>query len=388
MKKIVIASDSFKGSLSSSCVAEAAAAGISKVYPECQIIKLATGDGGEGTCKAIASSLPCEWIQIQVCDPIGRRCKAEYAICRTGNDLVAVIEMAQASGLILLDDKERDPMLTSTYGTGEMISDASRRGCRKFIIGLGGSATNDGGTGMLEALGFRFMDKDGNTVVKCCGKKLAEIAEIDTSDVPDEILSSLFTVACDVDTPFYGTEGATRIFAPQKGASAENVEIVELGMRSFAAIIRKQYGIDLCRVKGSGAAGGTGGALYAFMNAQLCKGADLVLDAARFDEIIEDADLVITGEGKIDSQTFYGKLPSVVLRRASAKGIPVIAIGGIVDLESDEILKSGFLSVLPIQPLPIAPEETAAAMQPEATAYNITRTLISVLSQFCISSQN
>lgn len=385
MKKIVIASDSFKGSLSSAGVAEAAEAGIREVYPKCRIIRLAVGDGGEGTCKAIASALPCEWIQIQVSNPLGERCVSEYAICRTGNDMMAVMEMAQASGLILIDDDERDPMLASTYGTGEMIRDAVERGCRKFIIGLGGSATNDGGAGMLEALGFRFKDKDGNTIVKCCGKKLTEIAEVDTSGVPKEILSSSFTVACDVDTPFYGKEGATRIFAPQKGASPASVEILELGMQSFAGVIRRQSGIDLSQVKGSGAAGGTGGALYAFLGASLCKGADLVLDAIGFDKIIDDADLVITGEGRIDSQTFCGKLPSAVLRRASEKGIPVIAIGGIVDLEPDEIRESGFLSVLPIQPHPVTPAETVAAMTPEATSSNITRTIISALSQLCDS---
>lgn len=385
MKKIVIASDSFKGSLSSVGVAEASEAGISEVYPECRIIKLAAGDGGEGTCKAIASALPCECIQIQVSDPLGRKCEAEYAVCRTGKDLMAVMEMAQASGLTLIDDEERDPMHTSTYGTGEMIRDAAGRGCRKFIIGLGGSATNDGGTGMLEALGVRFIDKDGNKIVKCCGKKLAEISEVDTSGVPVEILSSSFTVACDVDAQFYGEGGATRIFAPQKGASPASVEILELGMQSFAGVIRRQYGIDLSQVKGSGAAGGTGGALHAFMGASLCKGADLVLDAVGFDKLIEDADLIITGEGRIDNQTFCGKLPSVVLRRASAKGVPVIAIGGIVDLDPDEIQKSGFLSVVPIQPRPVTRKETAVAMQPENTASNITHTIISILTKFCNS---
>ena len=380
MNKIVIASDSFKGSLSSAEVAEAVAEGILKVHPGCTIIKLAIGDGGEGTCEAIAGTLPCEWIKMQANDPLGRRTNVKYAICRRSDGPVAIMEMAQASGLTLLKTGELAPMQASTYGTGEMIRDAAARGCRRFIIGLGGSATNDGGTGMLEALGFRFFDKDGGAVTGCCGSKLAEIAEVDASSVPEEITDSTFTIACDVETPFYGKDGATEVFSRQKGATEITEGILERGMQSFAEVIKRERGIDLAAVKGSGAAGGTGGALYAFLGAELCKGAELVLDAAGFDEALEDADLVITGEGRIDKQTFVGKLPSSVLKRAAVKGVPVIAIAGLVDLDKDETADCGFQSIVPIQPHPSTPEELQAAMRPSRTSSNISRTISTLLS--------
>lgn len=380
MNKIVIASDSFKGSLSSAEVAEAVAAGILKVHPGCTIIKLAIGDGGEGTCEAIAGTLPCEWIKMQANDPLGRKTDVKYAICRESSHLAAIIEMAQASGLTLLRSDELDPTKASTYGTGEMIRDAASRGCRRFIIGLGGSATNDGGTGMLEALGFRFFDKHGNTIVGCCGGKLSEIAGVDDSEVPEEIVESSFTVACDVETPFCGKEGATEVFARQKGATEDTIQTLEAGMQSFAEIIKERRGINLAEVKGSGAAGGTGGALYAFLGAELCKGADIVLDAAGFDEAIADADLVITGEGRIDRQTFAGKLPSSVLKRAAGKGVPAIAIAGLVEIDQDEAAESGFQAIVPIQPRPASAEELHSAMSSSTTSANISRTISSLLS--------
>ena len=337
------------------------------------------GDGGEGTCEAIAQTRACEWVQIQVNDPLWRSCSARYALYQDADGLTAIIELAQASGLTLLSRDELDPLKTTTYGTGEMIMDAFARGCRRFIIGLGGSATNDGGTGMLEALGFRFSDNEGRPVERCCGGKLSEIASIDSSKVSAELLSSSFTVACDVGIAFYGENGATRVFVPQKGASDSEIEILEEGMQSFASVISREYGIDLGKIEGSGAAGGAGGALYTFLKGQLRKGADIVLDAARFEEVIEDADLVITGEGRIDSQTFCGKLPSRVLHRAAAKGIPVLAIAGMADLCVNEIHDSGFIDIIPIQPRPSGPEELAAAMDPATTARNIRRTISSFL---------
>jgi glycerate kinase len=382
MKKIVIASDSFKGSLSSAEVAEAASEGIRRIYPSCDIICLTMGDGGEGTCEAIAGSMLCRWISTTVKDPIGRDHTAKYALCSDEEGLTAVIEMAEASGITLLTRDELNPLLASTFGTGEMIMDAFRRGCRRFIIGLGGSATNDGGTGMLEALGFRFLDNAGREIIECRGDRLSDIASIDASCVPEALLSSSFTAACDVETPFYGEHGATKVFAPQKGASDSEIEFLEKGMRSFASIVSNKYGIDLGEIEGSGAAGGTGGALFAFLNGRLRKGADMVLDTVRFDEIIENADLVITGEGRIDRQTFSGKLPARVLHRATRMGVPVIAIGGIVELSEEEISVSGFKGILPIQPRPSNPEELAIAMNSTTTARNISKTISSALTVF------
>ena len=374
MKKIVIASDSFKGSLSSAEVAEAAAAGVHDIFPDCEVVCLPMGDGGEGTCEAIAETLTCKWTYVQTIDPLGRPIKAKYAITRTEQP-TAIIELAQASGLTLLRENERDPLKTSTYGTGILIADAIEKGCRKFIIGLGGSATNDGGTGLLEALGFRFLDDSGTHMTGCCGEKLSAITDIDTSHVPQAILTSSFTAACDVDTPFTGADGATRTFAPQKGADSASIDILELGMASFSRMISRKYGIDLEDIKGTGAAGGTGGAILTFLGGSLCKGSDLVLDAAGFDEKITGADMIITGEGKIDSQSFCGKLPSAVLKRASSKGIPVVAIGGIVDLSESQIRESGFHRVLPIQPRPIDQVSLTSAMNPDNTFRNIRQTI-------------
>ena len=383
MKKIVIASDSFKGSLSSADVSKAAAEGIYDVYPLCEAVCLPMGDGGEGTCEALAEVLSCEWIEAETIDPLGRPVTARYAIA-DNTVPTAIIELAQASGLTLLKNDERNPLRTSTFGTGILILDAIRRGCRRFIIGLGGSATNDGGTGMLEALGFRFLDHKGEPITGCCGAKLKQISTIDSFSVDEEVLSCTFTIICDVDTPFCGNDGATRIFAPQKGADASSIEILEEGMTSLAEVIRTQYGIDLKAVAGSGAAGGAAGGLYSSINASIRKGSDFILEAVGFEEMIKDADLIITGEGKIDRQTFYGKLPSTVLNRASGKGIPVIAIGGIVDLSETEIKDSGFLSIVPIQAPPADFEALTKAMDPSATAANI-RHCISTFLQNGIS---
>ena len=379
MTKIVVASDSFKGSLSSAETAQAISAGIKDVYPDCSVRSLILGDGGEGTAESIALILGGRWITVEANDPVGRRIKARYAICK--ESMTAIIDLAEASGLTLIENKFRNPLHTSTYGTGEMIMDAVRKGCRHFIIGLGGSATNDGGTGMLEALGFRFLDAEGKTIERCCGNNLCDIVSIDTSDVPDELLASSFTAACDVGTVFCGEEGATRVFAPQKGAGENEIELLEKGMVSLCEVIRRQTGKDLSVTEGSGAAGGAGGALYAFLGARLSSGADLVLDCSGFEDAIKDADLVITGEGKIDSQTFRGKLPAAILKRATAENVPVVAIGGMVDLDEKDISFSGFLDILPIQPVPEGPEELARAMDPVVATANIRRTIREFLAK-------
>ena len=217
--KIVIASDSFKGSMTSVDVAQAAAKGIYEVYPDCQVVAVNVADGGEGTVEAIVDSLGGEIVVARVADPLGREIDARYGIAGD----TAIIEMAAASGLPLLKQEERNPWLTSTYGTGEMIMDAIARGCRQFLVGIGGSATNDAGTGMLQAMGFRFYDANGEMIDHCAGGRMQDIARIDDSQVPESVRQSVFTVACDVDTPFCGPDGAAPVFAPQKGADAEMV---------------------------------------------------------------------------------------------------------------------------------------------------------------------
>ncbi|MBE6217265.1 MAG: glycerate kinase [Bacteroidales bacterium] len=377
-RKIVIASDSFKGSLSSHQVSEAAEKGIRTVLPDCEVISINIADGGEGTAEAIAeaTSHTTHCINALVHDPLGRHIEAEYQMTSDGT---ALMEMAAASGLTLLSPAERDPLLTSSFGTGEMILDAIDRGCRNFIIGIGGSSTNDGGTGMLEALGFRFLDTTGNQIKGLCGRTLESIDDIDVSEVPTAVLESSFTIACDVETPFCGKEGATYVFAPQKGADAKGMEILESGMRSLNEVIRKKTGTDLSKTKGAGAAGGLGGAFKACLNASLTKGIDLILDMAGFDEMAKDADLIITGEGRIDHQTCKGKTISGIVSRAKKAGIPVIAIAGIVDLDENEMAESGLAGALPIGPRPENESDLEYAMRPEVASSRIKSTVAKAL---------
>ena len=377
MKRIVIASDSFKGSLSSQEVARAAAAGIGKVWPDCETVCMNIADGGEGTARTLTEALGGRMVRSGASDPLGRRISAEYGIVEADGRKTAVIEMSQASGLTLLTPDERNPLQTSTYGTGEMITDAIGRGCRRFMVGIGGSATNDGGCGMLEALGFRFMDKDGRIITGLCGGRLGDIASIDCSGVMEEVLESEFTVACDVDTVFSGPAGAAAVFGPQKGATPEAVAELEDGMQNLERIIRQNHGIDLSKVPGSGAAGGLGGAFKAFLGATLKRGIDMVLDAAGFDEAIKGADLIITGEGKIDDQTSQGKVISGIVKRAERQNIPVIAIAGIVDIENAEAC--GLTAVFPICERPQSKSDLEHAMRAEVASGNISETVAKAL---------
>lgn len=360
MRKTVVASDSFKGCLSSAQVADAVEKGMHELYPDCEVVKLAVADGGEGTMEALTATLGGSIVEVQVQDPLGRLIPAEYAIV---DGTTAVIEMSRASGLTLLKEEERNPMLTSTYGTGQMVADALAKGCRTFIICLGGSATNDAGTGMLEALGYRFLDGEGNRL-KGRGESLGRIKHIDASNVVAGLKDSCFIVACDVDSPFCGPKGAAYVYGPQKGATPEMVRELDEGMLAFSRLIYKETGTDVMTIEGAGAAGGLGGALKAFLDADLKKGADMVLDAIGFDQTIEDADLVITGEGKIDGQTLNGKLPSAVARRVSARNIPVIAICGRTEVESLPC----FASICPVTPQEMPLEQ---AMQPDIAMENI-----------------
>ena len=360
MKKIVVASDSFKGSLTSSQVADAVEQGVHEEFPDCEVIKLAVADGGEGTMDALLATLGGQVIETGVQDPLGRPINARYAII---NSTTAVIEMSRASGLPLLKPDERNPLKTSTYGTGQLVADAISKGCRKIIMGIGGSATNDAGTGMLEALGYRFMDAEGN-VLKGRGESLGKIRHIDSSNAVEGLKDSIFIVACDVDSPFCGLQGAAHVYAPQKGATPEMVMELDEGMLAFSRLIYNETGTDIMNIKGAGAAGGLGGALKAFLDADLKKGADMVLDAIGFDQMIEDADLVITGEGKIDGQTLTGKLPYAVARRASGRNIPVMAICGCTEVDSLPC----FVSICPVTPQEMPLEQ---AMQPDIAMENI-----------------
>ena len=368
MKKIVIASDSFKGSVTSIEVANSAEKAINTVFPDCEVIKIPVADGGEGTTEALVYAMEGRMVTCKVHDPLMNIIEAGYGIL--GDGRTAVIEMASASGLPLVPKENRNPLFTTTYGTGELIKDALEKGCRQFLIGIGGSATNDAGTGMLQALGFRFFDNEDDELGQG-GEIMGRICSIDDSQALPLIKESTFTIACDVNNPFSGENGAAFIYARQKGADDEMIRILDKYMQKFAELINKNKGIDLNKIPGAGAAGGLGGGCIAFLPAQLKPGIEMVLDALHFEERIKGADLIITGEGKLDKQTGMGKAPSGVLLAAQKQNIPVIAIGGSVE-ETEELNDKGFLSVLSIQPGVVT---LAQAMEKESAMNNITRTL-------------
>lgn len=340
--KIVVASDSMKGSLTSAQVARAVAQGIKSVIPVAQVVEVPIADGGEGTTEAIVGAMNGTMVDVSVHGPLGSIVTAHYGIAGD----TAIIEMAQAAGLELVPQPLRNPMLTSTYGVGEMMIDALNRGCHRIIMCIGGSATNDGGMGMLQALGARTLDIDGNDLPGT-GSSLAQVNEINLDNLDPRLHGCAIEVACDVDNPLYGPNGAARVFARQKGADDAMIEALDAGLRSYGELLSKIAGRDIATVPGAGAAGGLGAALVAILHANLKPGIDVVLDTIHFDTIIHGADLIITGEGHIDSQTLRGKAPLGVLRRALRAHIPVIAIAGQVD-QRQQLLDAGFAAIYSI----------------------------------------
>lgn len=367
MKKIIIAPDSFKGSLTSIEVANAIEEGIKNIIINCEIVKLPIADGGDGTMDTLVSALKGKKIKIKAHDPLMRPIKVEYGLVQNGK--TAVIEMAIANGLTLLDIAEQNPSATTTFGTGEIIKDALKRGCHSFLIGIGGSATNDAGTGMLKALGYRFIDKNGKET-DGTGNSLSKITKIDESRVMPELKEAQFTIACDVNNPFSGLNGAAYVYAPQKGASEQMVKELDEGMESFRQLIEKVKGLNLNTIPGTGAAGGLGGGFVAFLNAELKPGIEMVLQAIDFDKHLLNSDLVITAEGKLDKQTAMGKAASGILDAASQKKIPVIAIGGTVE-DKEVLLKRGFSSLFSTTPSTMPLQE---AMQKDIAKRNIIKT--------------
>lgn len=342
-------------------VADAVEKGIRDVCPECDVIKVGVADGGEGTLDALCRSINGRKIVVAASDPLGRPVQAPYVVLDDG--CTAVIEMAAASGLTLLGQQERNPLMTSTYGTGQLIADALVRGCRRFLVGIGGSATNDAGMGMLAALGFRFLDQDGKQLPGR-GESLEKVASIDSSSLQAGLEDAEFIVACDVDSPFCGPDGAACVFAPQKGADPEMVERLDNGLAQFSDIIKVFTDTDVSALPGAGAAGGLGGSFVAFLGARLVPGADMILDAAGFDRLMENADLVITGEGRMDRQTLKGKLPYCVAKRAAIHDVPVVAICGQTDFQD----LPDFQSVSQVTP-PGTPLEQA--LDPQTASGNI-----------------
>ena len=326
MKKCVVVSDSFKGTVSSCEICAIAQRVIPRHFPACEVVCIPVADGGEGTVDCFVQAMGAQRVEITVTNALGEKSAAAYA--RLGE--LAIIEMAAAAGLPQVGER-RCPGTATTYGVGELIAHAVDSGCRKILLGLGGSATNDGGCGCAAALGVRFYDADGQSFVPV-GDTLGRIARIDTAEAEALLRSVEITVMCDVTNPLYGPTGAAYVFAPQKGADAEKVKSLDAGLRHFGDVIRSQYGLDVGAMPGAGAAGGMGAGCVALLGGTIQSGIDAVLDVTGFDRQLEGADLVITGEGSIDSQSADGKVVSGVARRTKAKGVPLIAIaGGIAD---------------------------------------------------------
>ena len=340
--KFLFASDSFKGTLSSEQIITLLDAAAKNVFPDCETMGIPVADGGEGTIDAVISVLHGSIHEVGVHGPLMEEVVSHYG--ETGNG-AAVIEMAAASGLPMVPVDKRDPRVTTTYGTGELIKTALDRGCRDITIAIGGSATNDGGMGAMRALGIRFLDENGEAL-SGCGNDLARVADIDISGLHSAVKDARFTIMCDVNNPLTGPDGATYTFGKQKGGSPEILDELEQGMIHYAALIREKMGTDVDQIPGSGAAGGLGAAFCVFLKAEMKSGIETVLDLIHFDELLEGVDLVITGEGRIDWQSAFGKVPSGIGNRCRKKGIPAIAIVGGMGDKAEMIFDHGIDSII------------------------------------------
>ena len=340
--KFLFASDSFKGTLSSEQIITLLDAAAKNVFPDCETMGIPVADGGEGTIDAVISVLHGSIYEVDVHGPLMEEVVSRYG--ETGNG-AAVIEMAAASGLPMVPVDKRDPRVTTTYGTGELIKTALDRGCRDITIAIGGSATNDGGMGAMRALGIRFLDENGEEL-SGCGNDLARVADIDISGLHSAVKDAKFTIMCDVNNPLTGPDGATYTFGKQKGGSPEILDELEQGMIHYAALIREKVGTDVDQIPGSGAAGGLGAAFCVFLKAEMKSGIETVLDLIHFDELLEGVDLVITGEGRIDWQSAFGKVPSGIGNRCRKKGIPAIAIVGGMGDKAEMIFDHGIDSII------------------------------------------
>jgi len=352
--KVLIAPDSYKGSLTSLEVAENIEKGILRVFPEAEILKVPMADGGEGTLQSLVDAHQGELIKEKVIGPLGEEVEAYYGLIEKG--LTGVIEIAAASGLTLIPEEKLNPMKTTTFGTGQLIKAALNKGVKNLIIGIGGSATNDAGVGMAQALGVKFLDRMGKEV-GFGGRELRRIDSIDISQLDSRINAVNIRVACDVKNHLYGQEGAAYIYGPQKGATPEMVSVLDDNLFHFSRIVERDLGVDLQGIEGGGAAGGLGAGLRAFLKARLEPGIEIVIDAVNLVGKMEKADLVITGEGCIDGQTVNGKTPSGVAKKAGEYGIPVIAISAITGEGVEKVLNEGIDAVFNILQRPVSLEE-------------------------------
>lgn len=366
---IVIAIDSLKGSLTSLEAGKAIETGIKKVYSEAVTKVLPLADGGEGTVEALTLGMGGKLQSIEVTGPLGNKILAQYGILSDGK--TAIVEMAAAAGITLVPDNKRNPLYTTTYGVGEILLDAMHKGCRHFIIGIGGSATNDGGVGMLQALGYDMLDADGNPVpFGAAGLKV--LCRIDDSRVTPELKECSFRIACDVTNPLCGEKGCSAIYGPQKGASPEDIALMDKWMGDYARISKKKYSHADANAPGAGAAGGMGFAFLTFTNATLESGIEIVLAETKLEDHISKADLVITGEGRLDGQTVMGKAPVGVARIAKKYNKPVIAFAGCVTPEATACNEHGIDAFFPILRGVVSLSE---AMEPKNARQNMIDTV-------------
>lgn len=340
--KLLFASDSFKGSLTSEKTVELLGKAAREVFGECESSGVPVADGGEGTVEAVIAAEQGEMVTVKVHGPLMEETDSFYGIFDGDK---AVIEMAAASGLPMVPEELRNPLNTTTYGTGELILDALKRGYRDISIAIGGSATNDGGMGCARALGVKFLDKDGNEL-DGFGRDLASVAAIDISGLDERVKDSKITVMCDVTNPLCGKDGATWTFGKQKGATPEMQEELEKGMCSYRDVIRETFGIDCDEIPGTGAAGGLGAALKVFLGGEMKSGIETVLDLIHFDERLEGVDLVVTGEGRTDWQSCFGKVMQGVGMHAKAKGVPVLGLSGSLGKDAMDICSCGISSLM------------------------------------------
>ena len=363
--KIIIAIDSFKGSLSSKEAGEAIKTGILRVVPDAEVVISPLADGGEGTVETLVEALGGSLETVRVKGPLFQEVEAHYGILPESekttseaslktssknplsNGQLAVMEMSQASGITLLSPAERNPLKTSSYGVGEMILDAYHKGCRRFLIGIGGSATNDGGIGMLSALGFRFTKENGEEICPI-GEGLKDLARIDATSVPEGLLQCSFQIACDVENPLYGENGASLIYGFQKGGNKELLSQMDLWMKRYSELVKEYNPAANPEAPGSGAAGGLGFAFRSFLHGELKSGISLILEVTKLSEKMQGADLVITGEGMLDEQSTMGKAPIGVAKLAKTQGIPVIAFAGAVTVGAKACNQAGIDAYFPI----------------------------------------
>ncbi|MDA1279762.1 MAG: glycerate kinase [Chloroflexi bacterium] len=351
MKKVVLAPQGFKESLTGLEIAEAMALGVKRVWPEAETVAVPVADGGDGTLQALVDSSSGEVRTAFVEDAIGRRIEAEWGAL--GNGTTAVIEVARAAGLARLTIDERDLRNTSTFGVGQLFLEALNAGFSDFIIGVGGSATNDGGAGMIQAMGGKLLGKDGRELARG-GIALADLTDIDVSGLDSRMVDASVLVACDVNNPLCGPRGASAVFGPQKGATSQDVQDLDRALANYARVIAKDLHTDVAEIPGAGASGGLGAGLMGFFDARLRLGADIVMDAVNIDEHLKDAELVIVGEGQFDRSTVFNKAPVAVARRAKKYGIPVIGIAGSLGAGFREVHEHGIDAVFSLVNRPMS----------------------------------